>query len=191
MSRRSGAAVLAACALAMALPAGCAPSHGGGGTSSGVAAPGTDVVAAGVSPAAPGAAADPYLDLVLMDPHGRRIRLADFKGKVRVFDLWATWCAPCREVIPQLNAIHERYRDKGLVVLGISVDDLPSEVLDFERRIPIRYPTGMFNPDVAALLGEPSVVPTTILIDRAGTLRKTFRGYVDARTLEQEILLLL
>ncbi len=191
MIRSSRSILSSAGALILALSAGCSPSNEGGGSLPGTAAPVTAVAVAGVSPAAPAAANDPYLDLVLTDAHGRRIRLADFKGRVRVFDLWATWCAPCREVIPQLNAIHERYRDRGLVVIGVAVDETPSDVVDFERRIPIRYPTGMFNPDVAALLGEPEVIPTTLLIDRAGVLRRTFRGYVDARTLEQEILRLL
>lgn len=131
--------------------------------------------------------ADPYLDLVAQDPHGRTIRFADFAGKVRVVDLWASWCGPCRVTIPELNALHERYRDRGLVVLGLSVDDDPEAVLEFERAVPIRYPTGLFNPRLAERLGQPSAIPTTLLIDRQGVLRRTFVGFVDVATLEQEI----
>ncbi|HZM69366.1 MAG TPA: TlpA disulfide reductase family protein [Candidatus Cryosericum sp.] len=134
-----------------------------------------------------GAPSDPYLDLVAQDPHGRTLRFADFAGKVRVVDLWASWCGPCRVTIPELNALHERYHDRGLVVLGISVDDDPAAVLEFERAVPIRYPTGLFNPRLAERLGQPSAIPTTLLIDRRGVLRRTFVGFVDAATLEQEI----
>ena len=130
---------------------------------------------------------DPYLDLVAQDPHGRALRFADFAGKVRVVDLWASWCGPCRMTIPELNALHERYRGQGLVVLGISVDDDPAAVLRFEREVPIRYPTGLFNQQLAGRLGQPEAIPTTLLIDRSGALRRTFVGYVDVATLEAGI----
>ncbi|PYS95288.1 MAG: hypothetical protein DMF50_09425 [Acidobacteria bacterium] len=102
--------------------------------------------AAPTAPEAPGApalparaASDPSLPIVLQDPQGRTIRLADFGGKVRLFDVWATWCGPCRMGIPKLNSLYARYRGRGLVVVGISVDDDPGYVVDFEREIPLRY----------------------------------------------------
>ena len=134
-----------------------------------------------------GAGHDLFLDLELEDPHGRAIHLADFEGMVRVVDVWATWCAPCREAIPHLNTIYERYRDQGVVVLGISIDSGPAEVLAFQRSVPIRYPNGMFNPAVESLIGAPSAVPTTLLIDRAGAVRRTYLGLFDVATLESEI----
>ena len=135
----------------------------------------------------PSPGGDPFLDLVLEDPHGRSIRLSEFRGKVRVLDVWATWCMPCRAVIPQLNDLYERYRGRGLVVLGIAVDSGPAEVLDFQREVPIRYLNGMFNPDVEALIGQPTAVPTTYVIDRSGVVRRTFLGVVDVETLEAEV----
>ncbi|HET6277582.1 MAG TPA: TlpA disulfide reductase family protein, partial [Candidatus Polarisedimenticolia bacterium] len=139
--------------------------------------------------AAPGG--DPFIDLVLDDPHGRSIPLADQAGKVRVFDVWATWCLPCREIIPHLNDLHERYRERGVVVIGIAVDSSPAEVVEFQREVPIRYLSGLFSPRVEAVLGQPNAVPTTYLIDRSGALRRTFVGIVDIGTLEKEIRALL
>jgi thiol-disulfide isomerase/thioredoxin len=156
-----------------------AACRGGGGT--------TGVAAAGAG--APDR--DPFIDLVLEDPHGRSIPLADHEGKVRVFDVWATWCTPCRAVIPHLNDLHERYRERDVVVIGIAVDSAPAEILEFQQEVPMRYLSGMFNPDVEALLGQPSAVPTTYLIDRSGALRKTFLGIVDMESLEKEIQALL
>jgi len=134
---------------------------------------------------------DPFIDLVLEDPHGRSIPLADHQGKVRVFDVWATWCTPCRAVIPHLNELHERYRERDVVVIGVAIDSPPVEVIEFQREVPMRYLSGMFSPQVEALLGQPSAVPTTYLIDRSGALRKTIRGIVSMRTLEKEIRALL
>lgn len=137
------------------------------------------------------AAADPYLAPVLLDPHGRTVRLADFKGRVRIFDIWASWCGPCRMGIPHLNAVYNRYRERGVVVVGISVDDSPADVLAFEKQIPLRYPNGMSNPQTLALFGETPAIPTTFVVDREGRLRQIWRGMVDARALEEAILGLL
>ena len=89
--------------------------------------------------------------------------------------------------IPHLNAIYESYRDRGVVVIGLSVDDSPADVLAFIKEIPIRYPNGMWNHELARALGQPAVIPTTFLVDRTGKVSKRFRGFVDARTLETAI----
>lgn len=145
------------------------------------------------APAAGGGGGGPdlFLSIVAEDPHGRALRFEDFRGKVRVIDVWASWCGPCRMTIPELNALYERYRGRGLVVIGVSVDDQPAAVLEFQRQVPVRYPTVLFNPSLALVIGQPSSIPTTFLIDRDGTLRKTFVGYVDVATLEAEVLRLL
>ena len=134
---------------------------------------------------------DLFLSIVAEDPHGRALKFADFKGKVRVIDLWASWCGPCRMTIPELNALYERHRGRGLVVIGVSVDDQPAAVLEFQRQVPVRYPSVMFNPALALIIGQPSSIPTTYVVDREGEVRKTFVGYVDAATLEAEVLRLL
>ena len=139
------------------------------------------------STAALAQAADPYLDLVAEDPHGRALRFADFAGTVRVVDIWASWCGPCRMTIPELNALYGRYRARGLVVIGISVDEDPAAVLAFQREVPMRYPTGLTNPAIARRLGDPEAIPTTLLIDRHGRLVRTFIGFVDTATLEAEV----
>lgn len=143
------------------------------------------------SPARSQGGPDLFLAIVAEDPHGRALKFADFKGKVRVIDLWASWCGPCRMTIPELNALYERHRGRGLVVIGVSVDDQPAAVLEFQRQVPVRYPSVMFNPALALVIGQPSSIPTTYVVDRDGEVRKTFVGYVDAATLEAEVLRLL
>jgi len=64
-------------------------------------------------------------DWVLKDVDGREVKAADFKGKVVLVDFWATWCAPCRKEIPEYVALQEKYRARGLVILGFSLDEAP------------------------------------------------------------------
>ena len=116
-------------------------------------------------------------DFAVQDHLGRTVRLSDFRGKVRVFDVWASWCGPCRMGIPELNALYEHYREKGVVVVGISLDDTPADVARFVEEVPIHYPNGMMNPDLAALLGignEAMAIPITYVVDRTGKLRAKF-----------------
>lgn len=139
------------------------------------------------SAGAPGGREDPFAKIVLEDPQGRMIRLGDFKGKVRLIDVWATWCGPCRMIIPHLNRLYDRYRGEGLVVIGVSADDRPADVVAYTSRVPIRYPTGMMNPDMVKLLGYPDALPTSYLVDRNGRLRRKFIGFVEPGTIEREV----
>jgi len=142
-------------------------------------------VLAAAKPAAP--RQDPYVKVVLEDTQGRSIPLGRYAGKVRLFDIWASWCGPCRMGIPHLNRLFDRYRDQGLVVIGVSVDDRPADVEAFVKVTPIKYPSGMMNPGLGKLLGDPDAVPTSLLIDRTGRLRRKFVGYVEPELMEREI----
>jgi len=155
--------------------------------------PGREAAAASEAPVpaavhATGAREDPYADIVLQDTQGRTVALSEYKGKVRLFDLWASWCGPCRMGIPHLNRLYESYRDRGLVVIGVSIDARLEDVVEFTRSIPIRYPSGMLNPRIEALLGYPDAVPTTLLVDRTGRIRRRFLGYVEPAIIEREVL---
>ncbi|HYS06432.1 MAG TPA: TlpA disulfide reductase family protein [Candidatus Dormibacteraeota bacterium] len=144
-------------------------------------------VAATVPVVAPAVREDPYAKISLQDPQGRIIRFSDFKGKVRLIDVWASWCGPCRMTIPDLNRLYDRYRGQGLVVVGVSVDSSPAEVVAFTRKTPLKYPVGMMNSEIGTLLGNPDALPTTFLVDRTGRLRRKFIGYVELATIEREV----
>ncbi len=77
------------------------------------------------------AVGDAAPDWALRDPEGKEHRLSDHKGKVVVLDFWATWCGPCKKVMPEIQALHEKNKDKSVVVLGVST---------FERRDPVNAP---------------------------------------------------
>ena len=117
---------------------------------------------------------------------GRTVRLADLRGRPVVLDFWATWCAPCRASMPHLSTMQERFAGRGLVVLGLSVDDGgPQAVRGFAERLRVRFPVGMASEQVLDDYGPIRSIPTTIFIDRRGQIVRRVVGYVDQETLEQ------
>lgn len=109
-------------------------------------------------------------DFTLNDTNGSNVHLSDLRGKVVLIEFWATWCPPCRESIPAMNEIYKRYNEKGLVILGISVDKGQNVVEDlraFVREYSILYPVLIDSKNVNNLYGVYSI-PTTFLIDKEG-----------------------
>jgi thiol-disulfide isomerase/thioredoxin len=116
---------------------------------------------------------------------GRSLRLAELRGRPVVLDFWATWCAPCRASMPHLSAMQDRFGRKGLVVLGLSVDDVaPEQVRRFAARLRVHFPVAMATESVLDNYGPIRSIPTTIFIDRQGRILRRVVGYVDEETLE-------
>ena len=130
----------------------------------------TDEKAAGAGRVEVGAPAPAYATVSL---EGDSVSLAQQKGKVVLLNIWATWCHPCRDEIPELRAIHARYRDRGLELIGVSVDTdgtddtIRNFMQDFQMTFPIwRDPEERISTQFLTI-----GVPATFLIDRAGILR--------------------
>ena len=116
---------------------------------------------------------------------GRTVRLADLRGRPVVLDFWATWCGPCRASMPHLSAMQDRFAGRGLMVLGLSVDDGPTRaVRDFSGQLGIHFPVAMASESVLDDYGPIRSIPTTIFIDRRGHIVRRVVGYVDQETLE-------
>jgi len=155
------------------------------------------VAGAGARPAAAQEAGGPAPDFTLPDLQGHPVRLADLlvRGPV-VMAFFATWCVPCAAEVPSLSALQERYRDKGLTVLGVSLDeaDTLSEVRSFVRRLPFSYPVLLDTEGrVAALYNPEHAMPLTVVIGRERRIRHVHRGYTpgDEVLLEEEVRALL
>lgn len=128
------------------------------------------------------------------DQQGRTQALAQWRGQVVVLNFWATWCPPCREEMPELSALHDKYRGQGVTVLGLSTDDAP-KIRDFAQKTPVSYPllAGDFEAmQLAESLGNHrGVLPYTVLIGRDGHIATLYLGRVDSAMLEQNLLKLL
>ncbi len=106
---------------------------------------------------------------------GGTLRLADLRGRVVLLNFWATWCIPCRSEIPALSELHRDLEGQGLSVVGVSYDDTPDLIRDFQLEIKQDYAVVLGGKDVGAQLPA-SPLPTTYIIDREGRIREKFIG---------------
>ena len=116
---------------------------------------------------------------VVVDANGRSVDLASLRGKVVYVDFWASWCAPCRRSFPWMNAMHEKYNAKGLVVVAINVDQKRADADRFLAQVPAQFtvaydPQGN-SPKTYAIKGMPS----SVLIDRQGRVILVHAGFRD------------
>ncbi len=124
----------------------------------------------------------------LKDLDGKTVKMADYKGKVVILDFWATWCPPCKKEIPGFINLQKKYGDKGLVVVGVSLDEGgPAVVKPFAQKMGINYPLVMGDQKTAAAFGGIEAIPTTFVIDRDGNVVTGHQGYADEATFESEI----
>ena len=106
-------------------------------------------------------------DFELNDVNGQVVHLSDYSGKVVLLDFWATWCAPCKGSIPWMIQLAEKYRDAGLVILGISMDEEGwPPVKRFMEEMGITYPVLLGNKRVAYLYGDVESLPLAFFVDR-------------------------
>ncbi len=134
-----------------------------------------------------------HLDFTLRDVGGREVSLAEFRGNVVLINFWATWCAPCRVEIPDLVALHRKYQSRGLVILGVSVDDPVSVLAPFVAAYHMTYPVlvGAGHRDFLEAFGPLAAFPTSLLISRDGKVCARHVGVIETAGLERQIRLLL
>lgn len=117
-----------------------------------------------------GALCGPALAFNLSDSQGKVHRLADYRGKWVLVNVWATWCPPCLEEIPELIALHEDPK-LNLRVIGIAVDYRnPRQVLEFAEQMMVSYPIVLGSYAMANQIGPVRGLPTTYLYDPQGQL---------------------
>ncbi|MFZ4498755.1 MAG: TlpA disulfide reductase family protein [Burkholderiales bacterium] len=130
----------------------------------------------------------------LPDSSGVEHDLARYRGKVVVVNFWASWCAPCIEEMPGFVRLQEKYRDRGLVFVGVAIDD-PDAVGPFMQRLGINYPVLTAEAAGYELLkaagDEKGVMPYTLLIDRTGAVSQTRAGIYRESELDQALAALL
>jgi len=127
-------------------------------------------------------------EFALLDIDGSINKLSDFKGKVIILDFWATWCPPCRAEIPHFVELYDEYKNKGLEVIGVSLDSNPEKALPpFIEEYDINYTMLVSDRGVTDSYGGVRSIPTTFVIDREGRIRKKYIGYRDKNVFEKDI----
>lgn len=139
------------------------------------------------------AVGDPLPAVTFENLDGERVSTTDLRGDPVVLNLWATWCPPCRREMPALQALHQRYADAGMQVVGVSVGERPAAVRAFLEETPVRYPLWLDPPGEAtdasrslhARLGGFGL-PTTVFVDDSGVIRSVRVGALSGAAMAAE-----
>lgn len=124
-------------------------------------------------------------EFTLEDLNGNKMSLSDMSGKVVFLNVWATWCSPCKKEIPDFIEAYEQHKDKGLEIIGISIDRISqSKVLKFTEKYKMTYPVAMVTSQITKDYGPFPAVPTTIIIDKNRKVRHRQIGWVDKKFIE-------
>ena len=129
------------------------------------------------------------LNFTLKDQDNKKVKLADFKGKVIVLNFWATWCVPCKTEIPEFVELQKQFEPEGVQFIGVSVDDTVAKLRPYIAEHSMNYPVlqGKSNEGVLDAYGPLGSVPTTYLIKRDGNVCKRYSGEVGRDALEREL----
>jgi thiol-disulfide isomerase/thioredoxin len=125
-------------------------------------------------------------DFTVDDLQGHKISSADLRGKVVLIDFWATWCQPCKQEMPGYQKLLDRYGSRGFTVVGLKFDTMADteNPIVFAKKIGVHYPLAIASDDLKQKFGGIEGLPTTMLFDRHGMLRKKVIGFEYTETFE-------
>lgn len=130
----------------------------------------------------------PAKDFSLLNIDNKIVTLADFKDKIVILNFWATWCPPCQKEIPDFVSFYEKYQDKGVVIVGVAIDEEGVKVVKpFTEEYKMNYPVLIGNDKVVADYGGMVAVPTSFLIDKSGKICKRYLGFRSINEYQKDI----
>jgi len=116
-------------------------------------------------------------DFALKSATGENLRLSEYRGNVVMINFWATWCGPCRQEMPLLDELYNRYQRVGFNLLGVNIDDDSSRAMDMARELGVSFPVLFDARKEVSRLYDVEAMPVTVLVDREGTVRYVHHGY--------------
>ena len=116
-------------------------------------------------------------DFTAKTSQGSTLRLKEQQGRVVLVNFWASWCGPCRQEMPHLNRLYERYGPAGFVLVGVNIDDDPKVALDAAALFNIKFPVVLDTDKKVSNLYNMSGMPATLVIDKSGRVRFIHIGY--------------
>lgn len=130
-----------------------------------------------VFPAHAVAPKDAAPDFTLKSLDGTNLRLEEYRGKVVLINFWASWCGPCRQEMPVLDRLHQRYADTGFAVLGVNVEGQEAPARALLAKMPVSFPVLIDEGQKVSEQYDLEAMPSTVVIDRDGVVRYVHRGY--------------
>ena len=128
----------------------------------------------------------PAPDFTLKGIDGRNLRLQEQRGQVVLVNFWATWCGPCRQEMPHLNRLYDKYRASGFTLLAVNIDDDPRTAIATATKMGLRFPVLLDTDKTVSKRYALGSMPATVLIDRDGKVRFLHRGYREGMELSYE-----
>lgn len=127
--------------------------------------------------AAQASSQEPAPVFTLPDAKGSDVSLSDFQGDVVLINFWASWCGPCREEMPLLDQLSDRYGDLGFTMLGVNVEEDSKLADQFLQGTPVDFPILYDRANSVSQLYDVVAMPTTVIVDREGKVRFIHHGY--------------
>ena len=119
----------------------------------------------------------PAPNFTLKSLSGKNLKLSEMTGNVVLINFWASWCGPCRQEMPLLNDLHNKYESLGFTVIGVNVEEQSDAARGFISDYPVDFPILLDNNNQVSKLYNVVAMPTTVVVDRDGNLRFLHKGY--------------
>jgi peroxiredoxin len=128
----------------------------------------------------------PAANFTLKSADGVNIRLSEYRGQVVLINFWASWCGPCRQEMPELDALQRKYAPLGFTVFGVNVEQNRAMADKILRDIPVTFPVLFDDDNRVSEQYDVDAMPATVLVDRKGEIRFMHRGYKSGYEREYE-----
>ncbi len=126
-------------------------------------------------------------DFTLLDLEGNQVSLSDFRGETVFINFWATWCPPCRAEMPEIEAVYQEYKDKGVVVIGVDILEPEDVVRQFVEQGGYSWIFVLDTSGEVAANYEIAAIPTSFFIDREGIIQAVNIGAMTKRAMEAKL----